>query len=279
MVLSTKARSQRPMKLALFASLTVALTVIASSTSGQTPATVPAPSAQIVRLARAARDADLRGDWAGLLRSHAAFEALRVSPAEQPWVDYYLGYVDWRQSSLAYMGEGFGGWAGLLQQASDHLARAVAAAPKMTEARLLLGFVDATLVATNPKRAGELGPRVRENMQRAVAEAPDNPRVKFLSAMLAFFSASGSREAKDSSLKAWEEAARSFPAHPVAGAPEWGRAESWAWLGAALLSDGNPAGARAALERAVADRKDFWWAREIALPQALHSRLGHAGGA
>ncbi len=58
----------------------------------------------------------------------------------------------------------------------------------------------------------------------------------------------------------------------------WGAAESWAWLGGAMLADGNPTGAKAALERAVADRYDFWWARNIALPQATNSRLSHRGG-
>ena len=63
-----------------------------------------------------------------------------------------------------------------------------------------------------------------------------------------------------------------FPRKPSADEPEWGRAEAWAWLGGTLLVDGKPAEAKSALEHAVADRKDFWWARDIALPQATRSR-------
>jgi hypothetical protein len=29
------------------------------------------------------------------------------------------------------------------------------------------------------------------------------------------------------------------------------------------------------LEHAIAERSDFWWAREIALPQAARSRTSH----
>ena len=86
------------------------------------------------------------------------------------------------------------------------------------------------------------------------------------------------REVKDAALVSWREAAGAFPGKPPANEPEWGRAEAWAWLGGTLLTDGKPAEAKAALERAVADRKDFWWARDIALPQAIRAaRRMHPG--
>ena len=33
---------------------------------------------------------------------------------------------------------------------------------------------------------------------------------------------------------------------------------------------------RSTAARAIADRKDFWWARDIALPQAARSRTSHS---
>ena len=109
-----------------------------------------------------------------------------------------------------------------------------------------------------------------------VAEAPDNPRLKFLRAFMSFYRPGSTREAKDAALVSWREAAESFPRKPSANEPEWGRAEAWAWLGGTLLADGKPVEARDALEHAIADRKDFWWARDIALPQATRSRASHA---
>ena len=88
----------------------------------------------------------------------------------------------------------------------------------------------------------------------------------------------GRARRKDAALASWREAAESFPKKPSANEPEWGRAEAWAWLGGTLLVDGKPAAAKDALEHAVADRKDFWWARDIALPQAARSRSSHSQG-
>ena len=195
--------------------------------------------------------------------------------AGRAWIDYYLGYIDWRQSSLAFMGEGAGGTIALLRQAAEHLLRALEAVPGFTEARVLLVIVDGGTMFNDPPRAAELAPRLTANYQRVVAEAPDNPRVKFLRAFMSFYRPGSTREVKDAALVSWREAATSFPQKPAANEPEWGRAETWAWLGGTLLSDGKFTQAKDALEHAVADRKDFWWARDIALPQATRSRLFH----
>jgi hypothetical protein len=233
------------------------------------------PGGQLQRLASEARTADLRGNWDGLMRAHNAIAAMPVSDSGAAWIDYYLGYVDWRQSALAYMAEGLTGTVALLRHAADHLLRALEAVPGFTEARLLLVIVDGGMMNADPQRLAELAPRLRANVQQVTAEAPDNPRVKYLRAFMGFYVPGRSRVEKDAALVAWRQAADAFPRKPPANEPEWGRAEAWAWLGGTLLADGKPAEAKDALEHAVADRKDFWWARDIALPQAIRSRTAH----
>jgi hypothetical protein len=233
----------------------------------------PAPGLQ--RLASDARTADLRGSWEGLERAHQSIAEMPATPAGRAWIDYYLGYVDWRRSSLAFMGEGVPGTVALLRHAAEHLLRALEAAPGFTEARLLLVIVDGGTMFNDPPRAAELAPRLTANFQTVIAEAPDNPRVKFLRAFMSFFRPGSTREAKDAALVSWREAAEAFPRKPSANEPEWGRAEAWAWLGGTLLADGKHAEAKDALEKAIADRRDFWWARDIALPQATRSRTSH----
>jgi hypothetical protein len=195
--------------------------------------------------------------------------------AGRAWIDYYLGYIDWRQSALAFFGEGMSGTAALLRHASEHLLRALEAAPGFTEARLLLVIVDGGPMNADAQRVAELAPRLKANFQLVAAEAPDNPRVKYLRAFMGFYVLGRSRAEKDAALVSWREAAEAFPRRPPANEPEWGRAEAWAWLGGTLLADGKPAEARDALEHAVADRQDFWWARDIALPQATRTRASH----
>jgi hypothetical protein len=210
------------------------------------------------------------------MRAHDAIATMPAGGAGRAWIDYYLGYIDWRQSSLAYMAEGNTGTAALMRHAADHLMRALEAIPGFTEARLLLVIVDGGTMVADPPRAAELTSRLVSNFQTVIAEAPDNPRVKFLRAFMSFYRPGSTREAKDAALGSWRQAAEAFPRKPSADEPEWGRAEAWAWLGGTLLADGKPAEARVALEHAVADRKDFWWARDIALPQATRSRMSHA---
>jgi hypothetical protein len=232
------------------------------------------PGRELQRLASEARTADLRGDWNGLDRAHEKIAAMRATG--RPWIDYYLGYIDWRQASLAFMAEGNNGVAALMRHAANHLMRALEAVPGFTEARLLLVIVDGGTMIADPPRAPELAPRLMENFQKVVAEAPDNPRVKFLRAFMSFYRPGSTRESKDAALVSWRQAAEAFPGKPSADEPEWGRAEAWAWLGGTLLVDGKPVEAKDALERAVADRRDFWWARDIALPQATRTRAAHA---
>jgi len=233
------------------------------------------PGRELQRLASEARTADLRGDWNGLLRAHDAISRLPASPSTRPWIEFYLGYVDWRQSSLAFMGQGMPGVSAFLGDAQAHLTRALDAAPGFTEARLLLVIVDGGTINADPSRVAELGPRLKSNFQLVVAEAPDNPRVKYLQAFVGYYAPGRSRAQKEAALADWRKAAESFPARPPANEPEWGRAEAWAWLGGTLLADGKPELAKDALEHAVADRKDFWWARTIALPQATRTRAAH----
>ena len=259
------------------AAIAFALTLSGITTNSQAPASAPtggpgAPPPDVQRLASEARTADLRGNWDGLMRAHEAIAAMPASDAARAWIDYYLGYVDWRQSALAFMAEGMNGTAALLRQAAEHLLRALEAVPGFTEARLLLVFVDGGTMNAEPQRVAELVSRVRSNFQTVMAEAPNNPRVRFLSAFMSFYRPGTARDVKDAALVSWREAAQSFPDRPPANEPEWGKAEAWGWLGGTLLADGKPAAAKDALEHAVADRKDFWWARDIALPQAMRPR-------
>jgi hypothetical protein len=271
--MSTITRSIRRIARLIVVSGALAFQVVAA----QSPAAaVPAaPGRDLQRLASQTRTADLRGNWDGLARAHDAIEALPAPATGRAWIDYYLGYIDWRRSSLAFMGEGTGGTVALLRHAAEHLLRALEAVPGFTEARLLLVIVDGGTMFNDPPRAAEIASRLTANFQTVVAEAPDNARVKFLRAFMSFYRPGSTREAKDAALESWRQAAEAFPKLSPANEPEWGRAEAWAWLGGTLLADGKPTAAKEALERAVADRKDFWWARDIALPQATRSRTSH----
>ena len=57
--------------------------------------------------------------------------------------------------------------------------------------------------------------------------------------------------------------------------PRWGKAEALAWLGLARQKSGDPAGAKAAWDRALAIEPELSWIKLVLLPSLEKS----AGGA
>jgi len=106
--------------------------------------------------------------------------------------------------------------------------------------------------------------KVDSTMEEAATIAPNNPRVKFVDAMLALRRASSKNERADAERKliAITEIFDSLPPSEP-GAPDWGYAEALAYLGQSYLATGNRVGARNALERALVLAPDYRWAREL----------------
>jgi hypothetical protein len=74
---------------------------------------------------------------------------------------------------------------------------------------------------------------------------------------------------KEEGLALWRKAIDAFASdRPEPLMPDWGDAESIAWLGGAHLFMLEPKEAVPLLERATKMRPDFWWASKAALPLA-----------
>jgi tetratricopeptide (TPR) repeat protein len=221
---------------------------------------------------RAARDADLKADWAGLLDARArvaAWDGAADGPALRP---YLLAYIDWRLSSLAYLVLGPPGMAPLLERAVDHLRTAVERKPTFAEAQALLATCAGMLANIDRSRLDSLIPLMKAAWAAALEHGETNPRVQLLRAMSEVFVPPAYGGNPDKGLARWKQAIVMFEqedagAKPGAG-PTWGHAEAWAWLGGAHLASGRHADAQSALEHAVRLRPDFWWAANAALPQA-----------
>ena len=77
----------------------------------------------------------------------------------------------------------------MLRHAAEHLLRALEQVPGFTEARLLLVLVDGGTMVSDPTAVTTLAPRLTDNAKTVFAEAPDNPRVKFLRAFMSYLPA------------------------------------------------------------------------------------------
>ncbi len=240
--------------------------LLALALGGCAASTAPVESPPL----QAALDADLRADWDALLAARHAVEKIDADGPGRAVILYHLGYIDWRLSSLAYMVTGQAGQMALTVRAVDELRRSVELAPASAEAQALLALCAAILVGLDHARADEMLPVVRSAWTVALADASRSPRVELLRAMSEFWMPPQMGGGRDKGVARWKSAIALFErAQPGAGAlaPIWGHAEAWAWLGGVYMMMGKNAEATDALQRALALRPDFWWAK-IALAQA-----------
>jgi len=99
---------------------------------------------------------------------------------------------------------------------------------------------------------------------KALAIAPDNPRVKLLAATQEVRRAESADERRTASDKLQAVVAAFDTAPPAAdGMPDWGQAEALAWLGEAQLHRGDKMAARNSLERALVLAPDYARARTL----------------
>ncbi|HTE42831.1 MAG TPA: hypothetical protein VK629_18560 [Steroidobacteraceae bacterium] len=99
---------------------------------------------------------------------------------------------------------------------------------------------------------------------KALAAAPNNPRVKLLVAIQEARRADDANEWRSAQEKL-QQVMSAFDAEPPSedGMPDWGQADALAWLGYIHLQAGDKVQARNALERALVLASDYAWAREL----------------
>lgn len=250
--------------------LAVTVCLMTASTHAQT---FTDQARDVVRAAKQqALDADLQADWDGLLDARERFASLQVSGDAAALRQYYLGYVDWRLSSLAYVAVGNSAMLPLISRAVDELSQSAALQPASAETQALLATCSGILIGLDRTRAATLGPINKAAWATALDLGKDNPRVELLRAMSEFFVPPEFGGNRERGLERWKRAIDLFEQEtkvaPDPVAPAWGRAEASAWLGGADLTIDRRDDAVVALERAVSLRPDFWWAARAALPQA-----------
>ena len=121
---------------------------------------------------RAARDADLRADWDGLIDARQRVASSKAAADTPALTSYYLGYIEWRLSSLAYLVTGSAGMQAALERAVAHLQAATAAQPTFGEAQALLATCAGILAGADRSRIEALvkNARIEELARSARSE-------------------------------------------------------------------------------------------------------------
>lgn len=109
------------------------------------------------------------------------------------------------------------------------------------------------------------GPKSRKRIDAALALAPSNPRVVFVDGLNYYFAPSAFGGDKAKALQRFKVASKLFgDADSAVGAPPWGEAECWFFIGLASAEAGDAAAASAAYAKALEIAPEFAAARRRA---------------
>ena len=255
-------------RLSRLRSCSLALTLVASAGAGlhaQAPQGAP-PTGRLLDSARVLiAKAYPVGDVEALHLAQALLDrALTVAPND-PWLLHYQGFAIYREASLR-MGRDRDGVGPLLERADSVLDRASRVA-SLAETFALRSSVLGMMIGSNPIKGMTLGPHSGDQMERALAAGPNNPRVWLVRGIGAINTPAmfgGGLEKAEEYLK--KSIALFTTDRPAAPAPGWGAYEAHIWLGQVYARQDRKDEARAEYQKALALEPNDMWTRMSLIP-------------
>lgn len=232
-------------------------------------AQAPAPSDAFAATAARLETAALAGNVEAVKTERLnVLRMLAASPSADRagLMRYTVAYAAWR---LAFAtGLAASEQSNLLEDAAVQISNVLAATPNDAEAVGLQACIFGAQIAKNPDLGMSLGPQAGQAIDRALRLAPANPRLFVISGQSLFNAPpeyGGSISQAEARFRASLNAFEKEP--PQKPWPNWGRFDAHAWLGQALASRGDKAGARAEYGKALLIAPDSGWVRNVLLPQ------------
>lgn len=205
----------------------------------------------------------------GLVAARAGFERMLAEEPQSTVVLYWLALADHRlvprlmndDKALAkrYSGDGIA-----------RLDQILKAEPKNVEALALKAAMLGMSIALNPMSAMTAGPESNELFEKAIALAPNNPRIYLMDGIGILNRPKFVGGGADKALPQLRKAQELFAAAPAADstAIDWGRGEAYLWAGRAATMLDDPAGAAAAYKKCLEFEPGNDWVRYDLLPKA-----------
>lgn len=191
-------------------------------------------------------------------------DALTASTSQEPLRLYYVALVNYRISLLAISGR--------QGEATDATERCIST---LNEAlKVNAGFPDALalqsaclglLASLKPLRAPLVGSRISRQLDRALEQAPRNPRVLLLDALGDYARPQLYGGSKERAFVKLQKAVDAFETERrgVEPVPGWGAADAYAFLAKGYLEKGDAIAARGALEHALLIAPEYALARRL----------------
>ena len=250
--------------------LAIALVLVFAPILGAAPARLrPAEADDLASIVQTLEPAAVAGKVPDILAARlACLRLLSGSPAADrvPLIRYTVAYAAWR---VAFSPEvSARDQMALLDDATVQLEAAIRADGRFAEAMGLLGAIDGAKIAHAPDLGMTLGPESSAILGQAVGLEPNNPRLLVFRGQGQFHTPPEFGGSIKDAEATFRRALQAFDQEPATKPwPNWGRFDAHAWLGQALASRNDKAGARAEYEKALAIAPDSAWVKYSLLPQ------------
>jgi tetratricopeptide (TPR) repeat protein len=193
-------------------------------------------------------------------------ETVAAADAHDKLRGYYAGLLAWRLALLAAEGGiADGASAQQAQHCVSALDSTLAGQSEFSEALALRAVCLITPFSAVGVRTSLAAHRARRDLDHALQLDSRNPRVLLLDAMSDYELAPARGGNKVRALPKLRQAVQAFETErrSTDRVPGWGAAEAWMLLARDLLDQGDPVGARDALEHALLIAPDFAQARRL----------------
>jgi hypothetical protein len=232
------------------------------------------PRAVVIEARDMAYTANYQNDAATLGKAIATLQTLTDTAAVAADAHYYVSWSYWALSAAQLQRKDVSGAMDSARKSVAHARQAVAARPDDAECQAQLANALIVEAILDRPRFKEIAPELAAVRKKAIALAPNNPRVVLMDAGMIFNNPADVGGGHERGLSRWREAVALFEAEAaVTGAdpiaPRWGHALAYGWLANLYLTVTPPqlAAARAAAETALRMRPDFWYVRDQVIPR------------
>ena len=223
-----------------------------------------------VATARRALDAAVsRGTLQDILAARARFAGLAATAPKSAWAHYWVAVSDWRATPR------FDEKAkAIAEKTCDEglaqIDQAIALAPREGEFHALRSNLLGMSLQFRPGAMMSIGPEIEATMQRALAAAPNNPRVLLFAALNTLNKPAFVGGGADRALPLFRKSQRLFESAAPADstAPAWGRDDAWLWAGRTAMRLGDAATARECYLKALEITPGHGWVAHALLPEA-----------
>jgi tetratricopeptide (TPR) repeat protein len=252
--------------------LLVTATLLATTIAADAPTYRPAvfqDAPDPVRLAETIR-ADIHSGW--LTADRAKLEtALRLADRgivlfpKNALLQHYKGYAVYRIVQLPQIGLSESSRTALLTQGLEALAAANRLTP-MAETYILRRALMAQSITDAGSGMAMVNP-MQEELAQAMRIGKENPRLWLVNGIGSFFTPAQWGGGPEIALEHLTKAETLFKTdRPGKAMPDWGRAETYAWLGIVHQKLGHKEESKLAYQEALRLAPGFGWVRDTLLP-------------